>query len=272
MSIEETRRLLQTFHITPNRFLGQNFMVEPAFYPKLASYAELISSDVVLDAGAGFGFLSVFLADKCSGVIAVEKDSQIAFVLRQQTCHFNNIVVVEGDVLKVDLPRFNKIIAAPPYYLSSKLVLFLLELNIDCAVLIVQKEFADRLVADIGSKDYSWLTVIVYQKAQVDLLDFVQKDMFYPPPDVNSVIIRIKPRLTPAFTVKNDMFFGQMVRWLFTVRNKKLSNALEPFIKNTLRMSRQDFQKIIKDVSYSEMRPRELSPEKFGVLVDVFTN
>jgi len=272
MSLEETRQLLQTFQITPNKLLGQNFMVEPAFYPKLASYAELNSYDVVLDVGAGFGFLSIFLADKCQGVVAVEKDPQIAFALRQKTSCFANISIVEGDVLKAALPPFNKIIAAPPYYLSSKLLAFLLEHNVNCAVLIVQKEFAEHLVAKVGSENYSWLTVIVHQKAQVDLLDLIPKDMFYPPPRVDSVILRITPWQTPPFTVKDPLFFEQMVKWLFTERNKKISNALEPFIKSTLKMSKQTFQKTIQMLPCPELRPRELTPENFGALANAFTN
>ena len=272
MSLEETQQLLQTFQITPNKLLGQNFMVEPTFYHKLANYAELTSSDVVLDVGAGFGFLSKFLADKCRKVVAVEKDHQIVLALQQQTKSFDNVTVVEGDVLKTDLSIFNKVIAAPPYYLSSKLVLFLLKQNVDCIVLIVQKEFASRLTAAVGSEKYSWLTVTVYQKAHVELLDFMPKNMFYPQPDVDSVIIRIKPWRTPPFTVKNNLFFEQMVKWLFTERNKKLSNALEPFITNSMCMGKQEFKKIIQTLPYHEMRSRELTPENFGALVHAFSN
>jgi 16S rRNA (adenine1518-N6/adenine1519-N6)-dimethyltransferase len=247
-------------------------MVEPAFYPKLANYAELNLSDVVLDVGAGFGFLSKFLVNKCLSVIAVEKDPRIALALRQQTNAFDTVTVVEGDVLKTVLPSFNKVIAAPPYYLSSKLVSFLLDCSVDCAVLIVQKEFADRLVAEVGSEDYNWLTVIVYQKAQVELLDLVPKDLFYPSPDVDSVILRIKTRQNFSFSVKDNLFFEQMVKWLFTERNKKLSNALEPFIKNVLKIGKKDFQKIIQNLPYREIRPRELTPENFGVIANAFTN
>ncbi|MCL2134476.1 MAG: 16S rRNA (adenine(1518)-N(6)/adenine(1519)-N(6))-dimethyltransferase RsmA [Candidatus Bathyarchaeota archaeon] len=272
MSIEATKQLLQTFQITPNKLLGQNFMIEPTFYPKIANYAKLVSSDVVLDVGAGFGFLTTFLAEKCCSVIAVEKDPQITQVLRQQTNNFENIIVIEDDILNAKLPKFNKVISAPPYYLSSKLVNFLLKHTIDCAILIVQKEFADRVIAKIGSENYSWLTVIVHQKAQVDLLDFVPKDMFYPQPDVDSIILRLKPWPTPPFTLKNSLFFEQMVKWLFTERNKKLSNALEPFIKNTLKISKQDFQKILQTLPYQETRPRELAPENFGDIANAFVN
>ena len=139
MSLEETKQLIRTHRITPNRLLGQNFLVEPSLYGKLCAYASLDVSDVVLDAGAGFGFLSRFLADKCRAVIAVEKDPQVARALREQVKSIGNVTVIEGDALKATLPEFNKVIAIPPYCLSSHLVAWLLERNIPCAVLVVQK-------------------------------------------------------------------------------------------------------------------------------------
>ncbi len=97
-------------------------MIEPSLYPKLCTYGAVDKSDRVLDAGAGFGWLTCFLADKCKSVIAVEKDPQVAMVLREQIKSLVNVTVIEGDVLKVELPEFNKAIAIPPYYLSSHLV------------------------------------------------------------------------------------------------------------------------------------------------------
>ena len=109
MSLEETKQLLRTHRISPNKLLGQNFMVEPALYEKMCAYAGLDSGDVVLDAGAGFGFLSRFLADKCKEVIAVEKDPQVAEVLREQVKCIGNITVIQGDVLKTELPSLTKL-------------------------------------------------------------------------------------------------------------------------------------------------------------------
>ena len=151
MSLEETKQLLRTYRIFPNKHLGQNFIVEPSLYGKLCVYAAIDTSDVVLDAGAGFGFLARFLANKCKSIIAVEKDSQVAEVLREQVKGFSNVIVIEGDVLKAPLPEFNKVIAIPPYYLSSHLITWLFERRIDCAVLILQKEFASRLTAAVSS-------------------------------------------------------------------------------------------------------------------------
>ena len=272
MSLEETKQLLRTYRIAPNKLLGQNFMVEPTLYPKLCSYAALGNGDVVLDAGAGFGFLTRFLSDKCKAVVAVEKDPQVAKVLREQTSGFGNVTVVEGDVLKTALPPFNKVIAIPPYYLSSKLVMWLFERRVDCAVLIVQKEFADRLVARVGSEEYGWLTVVAYQQAEAELLDAVAKDLFYPQPEVDSVIVSLKPWSAKPFEVKDEAFFTRLVKWLFTQRNKKLGKAVAPFIKSAFKMTKQDAEKLALSVPFHERRVRELSPKDFGEVANALPN
>ncbi len=268
MSLEETKQLLRTYRISPNKLLGQNFMVETSLYEKLCSYAALESSDVVLDAGAGFGFLARFLAEKCKSVIAVEKDRQVAEVLREQTKGIGNVTVIEGDVLKATLPNFNKVIAIPPYYLSSHLITWLLERKIDCAVLILQKEFAARLVASVGSEDYGWLTVVTNQQAEVQLLDSVPKEMFYPQPEVDSIILSLKPWSKKPFEVKDATFFKQMVKWLFTQRNKKLGKALAPFLKTTLKLSKEEAEKLSLTLPFHDKRARELSPKNFGELAN----
>jgi 16S rRNA (adenine1518-N6/adenine1519-N6)-dimethyltransferase len=268
MSLEETKQLIRTHRITPNKLLGQNFMVEPSLYGKLCAYASLGVSDVVLDAGAGFGFLSRFLADKCKAVIAVEKDPQVAKALREQVKGIGSVTVIEGDVLKAVLPEFNKVIAIPPYYLSSRLVAWLLERSVACAVLIVQKEFANRLIAAVGSEDYSWLTILTYQHAEAELLDVVPKAMFFPQPEVDSVIVRLKPWSKSPFEVKDKLFFKQITKWLFAQRNKKLGKALAPFLKTNLQLSKQDAENLAVALPLHDKRVRELTPEQFGALAD----
>jgi 16S rRNA (adenine1518-N6/adenine1519-N6)-dimethyltransferase len=266
MSLEETKQLLRTFRITPNKLSGQNFMVESSFYPKMCTYASLDCSDVVLDAGAGFGFLSYFLADKCKSVVAVEKDPKVAKVLGEQVKGLSNVAVIEGDVLKAVLPRFNKVIAIPPYYLSSSLVTWLLEGRIDCTVMILQKEFANRLVAPVSGEDYGWLTVLTDLFAETELLDAVPKEAFFPQPEVDSVIVKIKPWSKPAFTVKDETFFKAMIKWLFTQRNKKSAKALAPFLRTSLKLGKQDAEKLTLTLPFRDKRAREMSPKDFGVL------
>ena len=272
MNLEETKQLLRTHRISPNKLMGQNFMVEPLLYPKLCTYAALSKADVVLDAGAGFGWLTCFLADKCKAVVAVEKDPQVAVVLREQVNGLGNVVVVEGDVLKAELPEFNKVIAIPPYYLSSHLVMWLLERKVDCGVMILQKEFADRLVAPVGSEEYGWLTVVTNQSAEVEILDPVPKAMFYPQPEVDSVIVSLKPWSTKPFEVKDAAFFVRMAKWLFTQRNKKLAKALSPFLRSNFKLSKQDAEKLALSLPFHDRRARELSPKDFGALANALPN
>jgi len=272
MSHEEIKQLLLANKISPNQFLGQNFMVEPAFYSKLGSYAELNTLDVVLDVGAGFGFLTRYLSDKCRGVVAVEKDSRLAAFLRVQFRTFETVTLVEGDVLKVELPSFNKVIAIPPYYLSSHLIMWVLERRVDCVVMILQKEFAQRLVASVGSGEYGWLTVFVHQQAEAKLLDAVSKDMFYPEPEVDSVIVYLKPWRIKPFEVQNIAVFVRLVKWLFTQRNKKLAKAMVPFIKSNFKFSKQDAEKLAHSLLHCENRVRDLSPKDFGAIANALPN
>src|SRR3990170_490668 len=266
MSLSETKRLLRTFRIVPNRVLGQNFMVEPSLFLKLTEYAALRRSDVVLDAGAGFGFLTRFMADKCEAVVAVEKDPRVAAVLRSQAKNCTNVAVVEGNVLKAELPAFNKVVSIPPYYLSSRFITWLLERKTERVMLILQREFADKLVAPVGSENYGWQTVVVFHEVQVELLDLVHKSMFYPQPKVDSIVVRLVPWKTAPFEVKGRAFFNSMVRSVFTQRNRKLSNALVPFLKSTRKIAKEEAKKIADGAPFAEKRVRELAPKDFGEL------
>jgi len=272
MSISETKRLLRTFRIVPNKLSGQNFLVEPSVFPKLSGYASLDKADVVLDAGAGFGFLTRFLANKCKGVVAVEKDPRVAAVLREQLRGFADVTVIEGDVLKVAVPDFSKVISIPPYYLSSRLVMWLFDRGFECAVLILQREFANRLVAAVGTDAYGWLTVVAFHSAKVELLDAVPKSMFFPQPEVDSVIVRLTPWTAVPFEVRDEAFFRRMVRWLFTQRNKKLSNGLVPFVKSEFEVGKEDAEKLACGLPFRDRRARELSPKDFGALANALTD
>jgi 16S rRNA (adenine1518-N6/adenine1519-N6)-dimethyltransferase len=268
MSLEEVKLLLRKLRIVPNKLLGQNFMVDSSVYPKLSNYATLSADDVVLDAGAGFGFFTCFLANKCKRVIAVEKDLHVTLVLRERVKGLTNVNIVEGDLLKVDLPAFNKAVSIPPYYLSSQLVTWLLDRGFDCVVLIVQKEFAGRLVAAVGSENYGWLTVVTQQAAEAELLDDVPKWMFYPQPEVDSIILRLKPWQAPPFTVTDKAFFTRLTKWLFTQRNKKLENAIAPFIRSELKLDKADAAKMASTVPVGDRRVRELASKDFGAIAD----
>jgi 16S rRNA (adenine1518-N6/adenine1519-N6)-dimethyltransferase len=269
-SLEETKRLLRTNRIYPNRLLGQNFMVDANILEALPKFASVDCDDVVLEVGAGFGSLSLLLSKTCKTVIAVEKDAAITRVLRKQLTGSLNVKIVEGDVLRTDVPTFNKVVSIPPYQISSRLLLWLFGKEFEIAVLILQKEFADRLVAHIGSEDYGWLSVLTFYHFEVELLDSISRDMFYPTPKVDSVIVRLKPKCQQPFAVTDERLFVRIVRSLFTERNRKVRNAIVPFSKGELRLKPAMIDSIMKTVLVGEKRVRELAPEDFGALSDAF--
>ncbi len=247
-------------------------MVDSSVFPKLAKHAELNGNDIVLDAGAGFGFLTRFLATQCKQVIAVEKDPRVSRVLREQLRSVPNVTVVEGDMLTVDIPEFSKAVCVPPYYLSSQLVTWLIDHRFTLAVLVLQREFAQRLVAVVGTEEYGWLRVVSCRRVQAELLEAVLKWMFHPRPEVDSVIVRLRPWAKLPFTVRDEALFRRLARWLFTQRNKKLSNALVPFIKTERGVSKAEAAEIAARLPFGDRRARNLSPENFGAIADALTD
>jgi 16S rRNA (adenine1518-N6/adenine1519-N6)-dimethyltransferase len=264
--LRRAKHLLRLYGFFPKKRLGQHFAVNSDMLQRLVSHASLTEDDAVLEVGAGFGFLTRLLSSKCKKVVAVEVDPNIVGILREQLRGLQNVDLIEGDILKVSLPPFNKVVSAPPYSISSPLLFRLLERKFDWAVLILQKEFAERLAASVGSKDYGRLTVTIYYRAEVELLDYVPRTMFYPPPDVDSMMVRLMPR-DPPFHVENETIFFELVRTLFTQRNRKVRNGLIPFLRKH-EITRKEAVELADSMVYSSKRVRELAPEDFGILAN----
>ena len=264
--LQRAKHLLRLYGFFPKKRLGQHFTVNSDMLQRLVSHASITKDDIVLEVGAGLGFLTQLLSSKCKKVISVEVDPKIVRILRKQLHSLQNVDLIEGDILKVSLPSFNKVVSAPPYSISSPLLFRLLERKFDWAVLILQKEFAERLAASVGSKDYGRLTVTIYYRADVELLDYVPRTMFYPPPDVDSMMVRLKPRGSP-FQVDDEETFFELVRTLFTQRNKKVRNGLIPFLRKR-EITGKEAVELADSTIYSAKRVRELAPEDFGILTN----
>ncbi|MFQ6068777.1 MAG: 16S rRNA (adenine(1518)-N(6)/adenine(1519)-N(6))-dimethyltransferase RsmA [Candidatus Bathyarchaeia archaeon] len=263
----KVKYLMRTYRIFPKKRLSQNFMVKEQFLQLMVWYAAIRRSDVVLELGAGFGFLTRFLAQKAGRVIAVEADARLMKVLQDELEDFGNVELIEGDILKVAIPAFNKVVSNPPFSISSPLLFWLLNKNFECAVLTFQKEFATRLAASIGSKDYSRLTISTSYYAEVELLGHVPKEAFYPHPDVDAIIVRLKPKRVPPFKVKDEKVFDEVVRTLFTQRNRKVRNAVLPLLhkyglRGAVAVKKADL------LPFRNKRVRELAPEDFGMLAN----
>jgi 16S rRNA (adenine1518-N6/adenine1519-N6)-dimethyltransferase len=264
--LEKTKFLLRRYRISPNKLLGQNFMVESSILQNIANCASLDQNDVTLDIGAGLGFLTQSLAAKCKSVLAVESDAKLVKILREQLRNLSNVRIIHGNVLHVPISQFNKVVSIPPYNISSHLLLWLFNQRFDCAVLIFQKEFVKRLVAPVGSEHYGWLAVVAYYYVEVELLNDVPRWMFYPQPEVDSIIVRLKPKSLHSFTLKNEALFKQFTQSLFTHRNRKLRNAIASSIRSREASSVQNMIEIAESFPFRDKRVRELAPEDFGAL------
>jgi len=263
----ETLKILRRHHIFPKKRLGQNFVVDDALLQSMVAYADVNLYDTVLEVGAGLGFLTQLLAVKAKKVVAVELDPKIIAILREKLSVLPNVELVEGNILTASIPRFDKMVSTPPYSISSPLLFWLLEKPFKVSVLTFQEEFARRLTAAVGSKDYSRLTVATYYRVDAELCDHVSRNSFYPPPDVDSIIVRIKPKPRP-FRVKDERAFFELVQTVFTQRNKKLRNAILPFLQKRGGVSKEKAQAMADSLTYHARRVRELVPEDFGALTN----
>ena len=264
--LRRAKHLFRLYGFFPKKRFGQNFTIDSEILDRLVAHASLTKDDIVLEVGAGFGFLTQLLSRECKKVIAVEVDSQLVAFLQEQLHSLQNVELIEGDILDVSLPSFNKVVSAPPYSISSPLLFRLLEYNFDSAVLIFQKEFAERLAASVGTKNYGRLTVNIYYRADVELLEYVPRTMFYPPPDVDSMIVRLTPK-APPFHIDDEKMFAEIVRILFTQRNKKVRNSLIFFLRQR-QLPKKEAIDLADSMIYSEKRVRELAPEDFGILTN----
>ena len=264
--LNETKRLLRYYKIIPKKRLGQNFLIDEDAIYKMIDYASISGEDVILEVGAGFGFITERIARDAGRVIAVEIDGRLVRALRRRLSAYNNIEILHGDVMRIDIPRFNKVISTPPYSISSPLHFWLLNREFKLAILSFQEEFARRLVAPVGSKDYGRLTIATYYRADVEILDVIPKEAFWPKPKVDSLIVRLRPK-RPPFKVKNEEIFFDVVRAIFTQRNRKIRNAIKPFL-GRFRIRNDEMRRIADSLPFSNRRPRELSPEEIGLISD----
>jgi len=229
--------------------LGQHFLVDRRVLARIGDYASLAEEDRVLEIGPGTGNLTEVLSARAGTVFAIEVDPALASSLEGR---FPNVVVIRGDALKVPLPDYNKIVSNLPYQISSKITFRLLERPFDLAVLMYQKEFAERMVASLGTKDYSRLTLNVSLRAEVEILERVPRGAFRPMPQVESAIVRLRPREKRIDV--DYRVFDDLTRGLFSMRRKKVKRSLA-----AMKVSSDVLSRIDPDLL--ERRPQELSLE-----------
>lgn len=239
----------------------QHFLIDEQVLERIIGYGKLDHSDTVLEIGAGYGNLTAKLAKRAGKVIAIEVDPELAPSIKK----LENVEVILGDALKEEFPHFNKVISNLPYSISSPVTFKLLEHGFELGILMYQHEFAKRLVASPGSKDYGRLSIAVQHHARVDILEVVSRHAFSTPPEVDSAIVRVVPRPQP-YEIRDVDFFMRFITAAFSQRRKKLRNAI---LNNAamLGIKESALEKLPQDIL--EQRAETLSPEELAKLSDL---
>ncbi|MDR3222698.1 MAG: 16S rRNA (adenine(1518)-N(6)/adenine(1519)-N(6))-dimethyltransferase RsmA [Methanobrevibacter sp.] len=224
---DETKNILKENNLSLKRSLGQNYLIDDFKRKKILNFAQLNKNDEVLEIGSGIGTLSLKIAEKVKKLIAIEQDTKIFNILskRVKEIGFNNIELINKDALKVDFPKFNKIVSNLPYQISSPITFKLLKYDFDLAILTYQKEFAIRMIGKVNTKDYSRLTAMLHFKANIEFLDDLSPNSFFPQPKVQSSVIKLSPLFNEEFK-RYEKEYSQISKAIFQHKNKKVMNSL----------------------------------------------
>jgi len=228
--LAETRRLLRRSELRARKGLGQHFLVDGGVLETIISSAELEPDDAVVEGGPGLGILTRELAKRAGGVVAIELDDKLAALLKKTLASFNNVTVINGDVLKIEPVsllegRSYKVVANLPYYITSPVLRHFLEASAkpQAMVVMVQKEVAETIAASPG--DMSLLSVSVQFYGEPKIMSIVPPESFYPAPEVSSAILKINVYPKPKVDVDETGFFDT-VRAGFAAPRKQLANSL----------------------------------------------
>ena len=270
-----TREIMKRYNISPNKALGQNFLIDNNILDKIVGAGDLTKDDHVVEIGPGLGSLTQRLAEQAGKVTVIEKDRNLLPILRETLAKYDNISYIEGDVLKVDwneiIPSGKrvKVIANLPYYITTPIIMGFFENRIPTELLVfmVQREVAERMVAKPGGKDYGSLSISVQFYSQAEIVTIVPPTVFIPRPDVDSAVVKLTTLAKPAVDVRSEEMFFKTVRAAFQQRRKTLRNALSNSAE--LRLPRDAVEVALANAQIDPgLRGERLSIEEFAHLSD----
>lgn len=253
--MNETSRLIADTGIVPKKSKGQNFLIDDRVADRHIGYAGINPSDRVLEVGPGLGILTRRLVECSDDLTCIELDDILAEYISGE--FGDSLRLIHGDAVKVPFPEFDVFVSNLPYSVSTPIIFKLLDCRFRTAVVMVQKEFADRMVADVGSPDYSRLTVNLFYRADCEIMETVPASRFNPRPKVDSALVRITPRKA-SFDVLDERTFFKVTEVAFNHRRKKIGTSL----KSARMVSPGD------DVPYLDERIENLRPSEIAEIAD----
>jgi len=275
-----TAGVLKKFGIHIKKKYGQNFLIDENVLRKITEAAGITKDDFVLEIGPGIGTLTQYLSDAAKEVVAVEVDKSLLPVLEETLAGFDNVTVINEDILKTDLQKIAdernggrpvKIVANLPYYITTPIIMGILESHapVSSQTVMIQKEVAGRMAAGPGSREYGALSLAVQYYCTAELNANVPPNCFIPRPDVYSTVITLKTRDEKPAVSDEELLF-KVTKAAFAMRRKTLVNCLKS--SQELGLNREDAEGLLKDAGLDPMvRGEDLSLEEFIRLTDLLS-
>ena len=268
--------IIKKYNFAFQKRFGQNFLIDGHVIEKIINAADITKEDTVLEIGPGIGTMTQYLAEAAGKVFAVEIDKNLLPVLDETLAEYDNVEVINQDILKVDIKELVgdvsklKVVANLPYYITTPIIMGLFENHIPASsiTVMVQKEVALRMQAEPGTKDYGALSLAVQFYANPYIVANVPPNCFMPRPNVGSAVIRLTSWEEPPITVKNEKLMFKLIRASFNQRRKTLQNGINN--SPDLTFGKEDVVNALKQMGLSEsIRGEALSLAQFAQLSDI---
>ena len=275
---KETMQVLQKHEFQFKKKFGQNFLIDPHVLDKIVDAAQITKDDFVLEIGPGIGTLTQYLCENARQVLAVEIDDKLIPILKETLQPYDNVEVLHGDILKQDIQQiadtYNdgkpiKVVANLPYYITTPIIMELFESHVPLAnvTVMVQKEVADRMKAEPGTKDYGALSLAVQYYAKPYIAAFVPPNCFMPRPNVGSAVIRLDCLARVPVEVHNEKLMFRLIRASFNQRRKTLQNGIANSAE--LSFTKEQAARAIEQAGFDvRIRGEKLGLEEFARLAD----
>lgn len=282
--LEETKSIMKKYGIRANKSLGQNFLISNEVVEKIINASDIKENDMVIEIGPGLGTLTKFLLQKAKKVLCVELDKKMIKILNDRFSDYNNFELINEDILKVNLKKIIednkkteqianvKIVANLPYYITTPIIMKLLEekLDIESITVMIQKEVADRLIEIPGGKNTGAITYTVYYYCESEKIIEVPNNSFIPEPDVTSEVIKMNLRKESAVKIQEPKIMFMIIKSAFMQRRKTLLNALT---NTKVFINKNEGLNILKKLNLNEnIRAEELSIQDFANIAKAITS
>ncbi len=280
--LEETEYILKKYKVKANKNLGQNFLIDEQAIKDIVDGANIDSDDLVIEIGPGLGTLTSFLLEKAKKVICIELDKKMIKILNDRFIAYNNIELINADVLRIDLKEIIKqekenneiknvkIVANLPYYITTPIIMKLIEdkLDVDSITVMIQKEVAQRLIEIPSGKNTGAITYTIFYYCEGKKIRDVENTSFIPMPEVTSQVINLKLRKEPFVKVDNEKVFFNIIKSGFLQRRKTLLNAL---INSGVFLNKEEGIIMLKQIGLNEnIRAENLRIEDYANLTNLF--